>query len=495
MKARMWTAVVMATVLSAGLPMASFAQGACEINDSSPFQVNGAKQYIIAAANSRRADEVPKHLQNAIHVLTDDPSKIKNDAGRQWMLLRAYAQWLQRENSSYVMKRGDVGFTQNPAGSQNLLLALDSAATVIESMLPQCKEKVRPYRAQFLSEILNKSIAAMGAEQNDSASYFANLSLQVAGADPRPWNVLSAVYQKQNKTDSAMIAMEKVISLSGSDTLYAKVKQQSRYNLAVITLTRAEAEAAGDKKDAEIKAARTLLESYLKDTPGDANAAQALGRAVRLSGDTAAVTAIFVDMVNAPDKFSADQQFEAASNAAATGHDADAAKLFESGLKKNPYHRVALLNYANVLFTLKDTERMGPVVVRLIEVDPNFDRGYRLMAGLWQLRARAESDAAKKKSANDSVLFYLDKQAKTNPRVDITLAQKSANSYSVQGTINNEGSKTASWTMKLELLDVTGAVVASKDVAVGPVDAGGNTTFSVKLDAPKAVAFRYGPLK
>ena len=495
MKARMWTAVVMATVLSAGLPMASFAQGACEINDSSPFQVNGAKQYIIAAANSRRADEVPKHLQNAIRVLTDDPSKIKNDAGRQWMLLRAYAQWLQRENSSYVMKRGDVGFTQNPAGSQNLLLALDSAATVIESMLPQCKEKVRPYRAQFLSEILNKSIAAMGAEQNDSASYFANLSLQVAGADPRPWNVLSAVYQKQNKTDSAMIAMEKVISLSGSDTLYAKVKQQSRYNLAVITLTRAEAEAAGDKKDAEIKAARTLLESYLKDTPGDANAAQALGRAVRLSGDPAAVTAIFVDMVNAPDKFSADQQFEAASNAAATGHDADAAKLFESGLKKNPYHRVALLNYANVLFTLKDTERMGPVVVRLIEVDPNFDRGYRLMAGLWQLRARAESDAAKKKSANDSVLFYLDKQAKTNPRVDITLAQKSANSYSVQGTINNEGSKTASWTMKLELLDVTGAVVASKDVSIGPVDAGGNTTFSVKLDAPKAVAFRYGPLK
>ncbi len=495
MKARMWTAVVSATVLSAGAPLASFAQGACEINDSSPFQVNGAKQYIIAAANSRRADEVPKHLQNAIRVLTDDPSKIKNDAGRQWMLVRAYAQWLQRENASYVMTRGNVGFTQNPAGPHNLLLALDSAATAIESMLPQCKEKVRPYRAQFFGEILNKSIAAMGAEQNDSASYFANLSLQVAGTDPRPWNVLSAVYQKQNKTDSAMIAMEKVIALSGSDTVYAKVKQQSRYNLAVIKLTRAEAEAAGDKKDAEIKAARTLLESYLKDTPGDANAAQALGRAVRLSGDTAAVTAIFVDMVNAPDKFSADQLFEAASNAAATGHDPDAAKLFENGLKKNPYHRVALLNYANVLFTLKDTERMAPIVARLIEVDPNFDRGYRLMAGLWQLRARAESDAVKKKPANDSVLYYLEKQTKTNPRVDITLAQRSANAYSVQGTVSNEGSATASWTMKIELLDAAGAVVATKDVAIGPVDAGGNTTFAVKLDAPKAVAYRYAPLK
>jgi tetratricopeptide (TPR) repeat protein len=495
MKVRMWTTVVSATVLSVGLPMASVAQGACQINDSSPFQVNGAKQYVIAAAAAKRADEVPKHLQNAIRVLTDDPSKIKNEAGRQWMLVRAYAQWLQRENASYVMKRSDVGFTQNPAGSQNLLLALDSAATAIEAMLPQCTERVRPYRAQFFGEILNKAIAAMGAEQNDSASYFANLSLQVAGADPRPWNVLSAVYQKQNKMDSAMLAMEKVIALSGSDTLYAKVKQQSRYNLAVIKLTRAEAAAAGEKKDAEIKAARVLLEAYLKDTPGDANAAQALGRAVRLSGDTAAVTAIFVDMVNAPDKFSADQLFEAASNAAATGHDPDAAKLFENGLKKNPYHRVALLNYANVLFTLKDTERMAPIVARLIEVDPNLDRSYRLMAGLWQLRARAESDASKKKSANDSVLYYLDKQSKTNPRVDITLAQKSANSYSVQGTVNNDGSATASWTMKLELLDAAGAVVATKDVAIGPVDSGGNTTFSVKLEAPKAIAFRYAPLK
>ena len=495
MKARMWTAVACATFVTAGLPTAAFAQAACEINDSSPFQVNGAKQYVLAAANSRRADEVPKHLKNAIRVLTDDPSKIKNDAGRQWMLVRTYAQWLQRDNASYVMNRGDVGFTHNATGSQNLLLALDSAATAIESMMPQCKETVRPYRTRFFGEILNKSITAMGAEQNDSAAYFANLSLQVAGSDPRPWNVLSQLYQKQNKSDSAMFALERVIALSGSDTLYKKVKQQSRYNLAVMKLTRAEVEAAGEKKDTEIKSARELLEAYLRDTPGDANAAQALGRALRLSGDTTAVTAIFADMLNAPDRFSADQLFEAASNAAATGRDADASKLFENGLKKNPYHRVALLNYANVLYTLKDTDRMAPVVLRLVDVDPNYDRAYRLMAGLWQLRARTETEVTKKKTANDSVLFYLDKQTKTNPRVDITLAQKSGTAFSVQGTVNNEGSASASWTMKLDLLDVAGAVVATKDVAIGPIDAGGNTTFSVKVEAPKAVAYRYAPLK
>lgn len=495
MKARIWTVVASAALVGAGTPMSSPAQAACEINDSSPFQVNGAKQYVLMAAKSRKADEVPNHLRNAIRVLTDDPSKIKNEAGRQFLLLRAYAQWLERENAGYEMTRGDVGFTLNPKGSQNLLLALDSAATALEAMLPQCAEKVRPYRAKFFGEILNKAIAAMGTEQNDSAAYFANLSLQVSGSDPRPWNVLSSLYQKQNKTDSAMLAMEKVITLSGADSLYLKVKQQSRYNLAVMKLTRAEGSAVAGTKDVEIKAARTLLEAYLKDTPGDANAAQALGRAVRLSGDTAAVTAIFSDMLNAPDKFTADQLFEAASNAAATSHDADAAKLFENGLKKNPNHRIALLNYANVLFTLKDTDRMAPVGQRLVAVDPNFDRGYRLIAGMWQLRARAATDAAKKKTANDSVLFYLDKQAKTNPRVEITLAQKSGNAFAVQGTVNNEGSSAASWTMKLELLDVAGAVVANKDVALGPVDPGSSTTFAVKIDAPKAVAYRYAPLK
>jgi hypothetical protein len=37
--------------------------------------------------------------------------------------------------------------------------------------------------------------------------------------------------------------------------------------------------------------------------------------------------------------------------------------------------------------------------------------------------------------------------------------------------------------------------VASKDVAIGPVEPGSGTTFSVKIEAPKAVAFRYAPIK
>ncbi|MCA0376159.1 MAG: hypothetical protein LCH84_10910 [Gemmatimonadetes bacterium] len=487
-------AATVALLSGALLPVAGLGAQECQINDGSPFQLAGAKQYIVAAANAKKEDEVPKHLANAIRVLTDSPEKIKNEAGRQYLLLRAYAQYMQREEGKVLFTRGDMGFTANPQGKHNLLMAVDSAATAVETLMPQCKATVRPYRQRFFTDVLNKSITAMNADQNDSAVYYAGLARQVGGGDPAPWNVMAVVYQKQNKMDSAMMAMDKVIQLAGTDSAYKRVKQQSRYNLAVLTLQQAEA-ASGDSRDGSVKKARGLLEDYLKDSPGDANAAQALSRALRLSGDTTAVTNMLADMRKNAETFSADQLFEAASNAAASGKDADAAGLFESGLKKNPYHRVALYNYANVLFALKDTQKMGPIVQRLVSVDPNFDRGYRLVAGYWQLMARAETDAAKKKIYNDSTLYYLDRQTKTIPRVDVTLAAKAGNQFRVEGTIVNEGQAAGSWTMKLELLDETGAVVATKDVAVGPLDAGANTTFAVRVEAPKAVAYRYAPMK
>lgn len=497
MKSCMWSGSVAVGVIvslfTATAP-ALGAQEACEINDRSPYQLASARQYVSAAATSRKDDEIPKHLANSIRVLTDNPEKIKNEPGRQFLLLRTYRQFLERNEGEYVMNRGTMGFTTNKDGSHNLLLAVDSSAKAVESMMPQCVATIRPFRQRFFGEILNKAIEAMNADKDDSASYFANMSLLVAGADPRPWNLLSSVYQKQNKVDSAMLAMEKVIELSGTDTLYTTVKQQARYNLAVIKLQRAE-EASGAAKEDGIMKARGLLEAYLKDSPGEPNAAQALGRALRLSGDTAAVANMFANMVKSPENFTADQLFEAGSNAAAGGRSADALSLFEAGFKKNPNNRFALYNYATTLFDLKDADRMGPAVQRLMSLDPNFERGWRLVAGYWQLRARAEEESAKKRVFNDSTLFYLDKQSKTNPKLEITLAVQSGGSYQLQGSVTNGGETAGSWTMKVELLDEAGEVVATKDVAIGPVDPGSGTTFAVKIEAPKAVAFRYAPIK
>jgi tetratricopeptide (TPR) repeat protein len=387
-----------------------------------------------------------------------------------------------------------MGYTSNGVGTQNLLLALDSAATVVEKIAPQCKELVAPYRSRFFTELHNKFVASINADKVDSASYFAHLEAQLAVNDPRTWNDLSAVFAKQEKPDSAMIAMDRIITLSGTDTVYKKIKQQSRYNLAVINLTRAET-STGANKDAQIKLGRSLLEDYLKDSPGEATAQQALGRALRLAGDTTAVKAIFGDMITAPDRFTDLQLFEAASNAASSGRDQDAVMLFENGLKKNPYHRVALLNLSNVLFQLKDVEKMRHVSERLLSIDPNSPDSWRMHAGYWQLKQRAETDPAKKKAFGDSTLAAIGMRDKVNPRIDVSSASRAGAAYQIQGTLTNDGEKSASWTVKFELLDATGAVVATKEVAVGPIEKGSAASFSLKVDAPKAIAYRYAPVR
>ena len=500
MKALMWTPImrgVSASViaLASALPASLSAQAKkCDINESGPYQINGARTYVVMAANAKKPDEIPKHLANAIRVLTDNPEKINNEPGRQYLLVRAHKGWLRQGNASFEMKRGVLGFTTNPTGTHNLLLGLDSAVTAVERLMPECASLVRPFRDEFALEIYNRSVGAMTAEQNDSSIYFAKLALQVSSTDPRPWNVLSAVYQKQNKVDSAMLAMEKVIALAGTDSIFKKAKQQSRYNLAVIKLANADA-AKGEEKDRELKRARALLEEYLKDSPGEAAATQALGRAMRLAGDTAAVASVFGDMLKTPEKFTADQLFESASNAAAGARDKDAVTLFEFGLAKNPNHRLALLNLSNALFQLKDAEKMGPVTERLTRIDPNNPDSWRMRAGYWQIRQRAETDAAKKKAYADSTLAAIKSRDGVNPKISIFLAAKAGNTYQVQGSVSNETDKAASYTLKFELLDETGAVVTTKEVAVGPVDGGASATFAIKVDGPKIVAYRYAPIK
>ena len=140
MKRQRWLMWCMMATGAVTLPVTLVAQTLkCDIKDDSPYQVNGAKQYILAAATAKRPDEVPKHLANSIRVLTDNADRINNEPGRQFMLLRTYAQYLQVDGAPLVMKRGVVGFTSNPQGSHNLLLAVDSAATVIERLMPQCQ--------------------------------------------------------------------------------------------------------------------------------------------------------------------------------------------------------------------------------------------------------------------------------------------------------------------------------------------------------------------
>ena len=491
-----WLAALATIFVAHVAPASLLAQEAaskCDaINADSPFQLKGASTYIVFIANPKKEDETKRHMKSAIGLLTTDADKIKNETGRQYLLLRLYNAYLGT-GARFVAKRGDLGYTTNPGGTENLLMAIDTAVTYLEATVPTCKAVFKPYRDKYFGEFLNKAIAAMKANNMDSTKFYVNMAQSLSPNDPRTWNVLTAVYNTENKSDSAVYTMNKVIELSGTDPLYKAVRQQARYNIAVLTLNDADA-LQGDAKTAGLAKAKALLEAYLKDSPDDTNAKQALARTLTASGDTAAISSIFADMVDHPEKFTSIQLFEAASNASNARRDADAVKLFNNGLASNPYHRDALSNLAKIYFSTNNGDQMLATVRRLMALDPNNAEVVQLAAGAWQVKSRAEKDAAKRKPMTDSIIYWLGRRDKLDPRVNVVSAVSSTKGYTVKGNVENASSASVSYTLKFQFLDKDGKAVATKDVTVGPVAAGANASFTATVEAPGIIAYKYAPI-
>jgi len=485
------TAVLAAVGFAAGT---AGAQGKCDINQGSPFQLNSAKIYLNRALSpSGKPDERPKHLKSAVQVLTEKADKIGNPVGRNWLLGKTLVAWLQQPNASTTMKRGDVGYSENPAGAVDLLAAADSAFDVVEQAKPECVDSVTVYRRLPWSKIINRAAEAANADQLDSAEYYAKQSLVIYDKGPHAYNVLASVATKKNDVQAARAALKKTIETSGTDTSYRKLRQTSMYNLAVLTQNVAE-NTEGPEKAALTKESADLFEAYTKEVPDDPNAKTALARLRGEAGDTAAMTSIYADMLRDPTKFTDIQLFEAGSNAARANRNQDAVKLLEAGLKKNPYYRDALFNLATTYFQLKQPEPMAPVVKRLVEVDPNNPDNWRLYAGLFQLKQNS-AKGAQKKAATDTLLKYLQRSETMPVRVTFNQFTHNGGKHSLAGSVENRGDKALNnVALKIEFLDQSGSVVASQTAQVGTVAPKGSQSFTVEANQQGIVAFRYAPI-
>jgi len=471
------------------------AQGKCDINQGSPFQLNSAKIYLNRAQSSvGKEDERVKHLRNAVQVLTEKADKIGNPVGRNWLLGKTLVVWLQQPSVTPTMQRGALGYTENPGGTIDVLAATDSAFDVVERAKPECADSVTIYRRMPWTKIINRAVEAVNADQIDTAEYYARQSLVIYDKGPYAYNVLANVAQKKNDLAGARTALKKTIELAGNDTSFAKVRQTSMYNLAVLTTTAAES-STGAEKQALTNEAAAMYEAYLKEVPGDANARAALARVKGEAGDTAAVVAIYSEMLANPGKYTDLQLFEAGSNAARADRKDDAVKLLEAGLKKNPYYRDALFNLATTYFELKRPEQMAPVVKRLVEVDPNNPDNWRLYAGLYQLKQNAAKTAAQRKPATDTLLMYLSRSEKMPVRVSFNQFTHNGAQHTLGGSIENLSDKPLNnVALKIDFLDQSGNVVASQTAQVPSVAPKGSQSFTVNANKDGIVAFRYAPL-
>ena len=469
----------------------------CKINESSPYQINSAKIYLNKAQTGKDVER-PNHLRSAVRVLTDRPETMsKNEVGRNYLLGRALYLWSERpEVGVKPMKRSELGYATDGDAMVDIVSALDTALTAVETAMPQCASETMKFRRNVFAKIFNPAVNLAKENQLDSAFTLANRSLTIYRESPSVYTLLASIATQKNDAKGAIAAYTRAAELAAKDTSATSqtVRKQSLFNAAILTLQGAEGMEEGPARTTELGQARAMLEAYIQVAPDDANAKQALARAASLAGDKSAVANIYGDMIANPSKYSDIQLFEAGTGAARANQPAEAAQLFEAGLSQNPYYRDALFNLANVYFSSENADKMLPIARRLVEVDPGNPDNWRLLAGAYQLQNRKATTAAAKKATTDSLIRYLERSDKLPVRVAISGFRHEGAKHTLTGSIENLSAKEATYALKVEFLDKAGAVVATQTENVGPVAAKAKADFSISVQQPGIVAFRYAPL-
>jgi len=261
-----------------------------------------------------------------------------------------------------------------------------------------------------------------------------------------------------------------------------------------VTQNQADA-ATGDQKKEFAKQSADAWTQYLQMNPNDADAKGALARAQSSAGDTAAVTQAYADMIANPDKYTDLQLFQAGFAASRANREAEAEKLFNAGLKLNPYFRDALYYVAAGYFNQKRADTLFPLARKLVDIDPNNADNWRLLAGAYQIRANGEpTKPVARKADVDSTMTFLSKSKTLPLQLRVTKFAKDGDKLTVGGTVANSGAKPDSLTIKFQFIDKNGQTLATQSVPVS-VAAGGTQQFETSVTQPGIASFKYAPLE
>lgn len=520
------TSIMLATALA--LPAAAQQSKQCSVDEGKPSEI--ARAYltisqIASAGADAKPEEVESKLSGAVRMLLQG-NTADNPVGHAYELGKLMVLWSMQPNVPIIANRGRLGFTTNTDSTINIAKAVDSAFTVVEKAMPECASETIKWRSQKpWITLVNGSIQELNAGAVDSAEEHAKWSLYFNSTAPYGYMVLAQVAERRQQTDTAIALFQKTIELASADTLYNNVKWQSELNLGQLASNAADAATDPTAKLKYDGIARTTFQTLANDTTASSSyresARSSLVQVSLSMGDTASAKAAYQAQLSDPSKFTFNQLIQAGVAAARANDDNSARQLFHSAYVSNPYHRDALSNLAIYDIRAQQYDSALVLVNRLKEVDPDGNNG-RLAtltyAGIAKRYADLNKDivaryakakgAALKKVLTDSAALttdsnrvYTDLAVKANAASDsmpevvaFTEFSNVNDKVTLGGTITNHSTTAKTYTMKVDFLDKTGAVVASQQQTVGPVAPGAAGQFSVTATAPGITAFKYAPL-
>jgi Tfp pilus assembly protein PilF len=522
----------LATVIAGAL--GAQAQKACEVNEGRPSQVGRATLAVQVASSAQDPNAAARQLTSAVKVLTDNGEKMDNQVGRNLVLGKALVLWSMQPNVELVARRGSLGYSTNPEGTIDLAAAIDTAFKVVETAHPECISETARWRAQKAwVALVNKAIERLNAEDMDAAEQAAQTAIVMNPYGPYGYVVLASVKQKRNQSSEAFGLYQRAIDAASRDTTYDEIRRQSLIYLGNLAADSAEAVTDTNARKPYVQTAKSAFEKVIADKGANElreNARSGMCRVAIVSGDTAVLRSMYKEPMTTPGGFPYADLMNAGVCMARAEMVTEATLLFQAAYDKNPYHRDALSNLAIMHLRRDNHEAAMPLTERLVAVEPNNPENHQLLvlayagiakkardariAGSGKAAATTKAKASSKavparlsQAAQDS-LFKIEqefnakavaaneKREKMTFKVTLTDFSITDEKSTVAGSVQNSGSADKDITMKIDFLDRTGRVIATKESAVGNVAAGRSGRFSVTTSPGKEVAaFRYAPIE
>ncbi len=528
---------LVAAIMATGVQTAA-AQGAqkeCEIDENSGglgmpvFALMAAQQQGIAQA------EQSKKLAEAVgRMFPGDPKReeadnARNPAGRAYVLGKIYMTYLSQPDMPVVTTRGRLGFKTNPTGAADLSVGIDSAFKVVEEKMPQCAALMSQWRQQGgWVKLVQQAMDLANQNKIDSAEATAHQALRISPTAPYSRLVLGNVAAQRMKNMEAIEHYKAALAEAEKDTIFADVRRTILYTLGTFANDAGQIDTVAANKKAYFNEALEAFNALSKD-PGKQYAevaAQGRTSVLRSMGDTAAIKAACQPTVANPSSARFMDLIQCGVTLAEVNDNVNSTKLFEAAAAQNPNHRDALYNLARQQMVTNDYEKAIATTDKLVAIDPSNPDNLKLYVFAYgsirkQYLARADSigkatnalprtqanQAKRTQMTNEAIKLdslqrdAVAKQVNWNNKADSMQVQvlfaeftPAAEKATLGGEIRNRSTTEKSYTLNVEFLDKSGAVVGTGSATVDKVAPKSSGRFSITTAAPGIVAFRYKPI-
>ena len=361
------------------------------------------------------------------------------------------------------------------------LSGADSAFTRAEAMQPDCEVDISRRRQEAWVVLANAGMEKQQAGDLDSAIVLLRDATRIFRDLPHVFENLGIMFANAGLTDSAVIYFEQAVAISEGDSTLVDNRNSATLNMAIML----------QRSNRHPEAIQTLRR-YLGWFPGDTDARRSLVYSFREQGmaDSADVlekqlvaefAAMNLDSLEFSDAMAVGvSQFNAKQFA-------EAAKVFESLMARNPWSRDAVYNLANTYLALDDKPNLTRAARGLVAIEPLNEDAYRLLGQSYRDRFQ------------DSLIAVAEQLVGLPVHIEVTNFTLGSASARLTATAmgreaSDPGGKPippAPVDLILEFVDAAGKVLASQPVSIPALQPKQEQEFGAESRVEGVAGWRY----